>query len=147
MKSRDIFKQLVPGIIASVFLAFIINCIIGVDTVNPGVNMLVIVLSCTLPVTLSGTIVLSGTAKSLGRTLTIGEALKRNIVFIAIGTVIGAFYMVGMVNCGVDLTQVNEITNTISNSLLGVVVATMLGYFAIKEYATDVKYTRKTKKK
>ena len=147
MKSKDIFKQLVPGGIISFLLAFVINILIGVDTVNPGVNMLVIVLSCTIPVTLSGVIILTGVAKSLDRTLSISEAFKRNLVFIALGTVIGSFYMVGMVNSGVDLTQVNEMTNIITNSLLGVVVSTLLEYFSIKEYAEDVKYTRKNKKK
>lgn len=147
MRSRDIFKQLVPGIIASLVLALVINILVGVDTVNPGVNMLVIVLSCTIPVTFSGLIVLTGAAKSLDRTLSISEAFKRNLVFIALGTVIGSFYMVGMVNSGVDLTQVNELTHTITNSLLGIVVSTLLGYFSIKEYAEDVKYTRKNKKK
>ena len=95
--------------------------------------MLVIVLSCTIPVTLSGVIILTGVAKSLDRTLSISEAFKRNLVFIALGTVIGSFYMVGMVNSGVDLTQVNEMTNIITNSLLGVVVSTLLEYFSIKD--------------
>lgn len=147
MRSKDIFKQLVPGVFVSFILVFVINFLVGVDTVNPGVNMLVIVLSCALPVALNGIIILTGTAKSLDRTLSISEAFKRNLVFVALATVIGAFYMVGMVNTGVDLTQVNEITNTITNSLLGVVVTTLLGYFTIKEYAEDVKYTRKNKKK
>ena len=55
--------------------------------------------------------------------------------------------MAGMVNSGVDLTQVNEMTNAITNALLGVVVSTLLGYFTIKEYTEDVKYTRRNKKK
>ena len=72
---------------------------------------------------------------------------RRNLGYIFLGTVIGLFYMVGMLNSGVELTQVNEMTNTITNALLGVVVSTLLGYFTIKEYAEDVKYTRRDKKK
>ena len=147
MRSKDIFKQLVPGVFGSFILVFVMNYLVGVDTVNPGVNMLVIVLSCVIPVTLNGLFILIGTAKSLDRKLSISEAFKRNLVFMCLGTVIGAFYMVGTVNSGVDLTQVNEMTNTITNALLGVVVSTLLGYFTIKEYASDVKYTRKNKKK
>lgn len=147
MRSKDIFKQLFPGMIVGFILGFVINFVAGVDTVNPVPNMIGIVLSCTVPVTLNGIIILMGTAKHLDRKLSIGEAFKRNLGYIFLGTVIGLFYMVGMLNSGVELTQVNEMTNTITNALLGVVVSTLLGYFTIKEYAEDVKYTRRDKKK
>lgn len=146
MRSKDIFKQLIPGIFVGFILGFVINFIVGVDAVNPVPNMIGIVLSCTIPVTLNGVIILMGTAKFLNRKLSIGEAFKRNSVYILLGTFIGFFYMVSMLNCGVDLTLVDEITNTINNALLGVVVSTLIGYFTIKDYAEDVKYTRREKK-
>lgn len=147
MRSKDIYKQLVPGIFVGFLLGFVINFLAGVNTVNPVPNMIGIVLSCTVPVALNGVIILMGTAKFLDRKLSVGEAFKRNSVYILLGTFIGFFYMVGMLNCGVDLTQVNEMTNTINNALLGVAVSTVLGYFTIKDYAEDVKYTRRDKKK
>ena len=146
MKGKDIFKQLVPGIFVGFILGFVINFIAGVDTVNPVPNMIGIVLSCTIPVALNGVIILMGTAKVLKRKLSIKEAFERNSVYIVLGTFIGFFYVVSMLNCGVDLTQVNPITNTVNNALLGMVVSTLIGYFTIKEYAADVKYTRREKK-
>ena len=147
MRSKDIFKQLFPGIIVGFILGFIINYAAGVNPENNIPNIIGGVLACAVPVLLNGIIILKGTAKHLDRTLSIGEAFKRNLKYIFLGSLIGLFFMLGMIKSGVELTQIPRMTNTITNAILGVVVSTLLGYFTIKEYASDVKYTRKNKKK
>lgn len=147
MKSKDMFKQLFPGVIVGFILGFVINHAAGVNPDNNIPNIIGGVLACAVPTLLNGIIVLKGTAKHLDRTLSIGDAFKRNIKYIFVGSLIGFFFMVGMIKSGVELTQIPRMTNTITNAILGVVVSTLLGYLTIREYASDVKYTRKNNKK
>ena len=145
MKFKDKFKILFPGVIAGVILGVIVNSLAGVNTENIIPNIIGIVLSCAVPVLLNGIIVLCTTAKALDRELTVGEAFKRNISYVFVGSVIGLFYACGMINAGVILTEISELNNTINNTILGIVVSTMFGYFALVDYAKDVKYTKRTK--
>lgn len=146
MRSKDIFKQLFPGIIVGFILGFVINYAAGVNPDDVIPNIIGGVLACAVPTLLNGVIILKGSAKHLDRTLSIGGAFKRNIKYIFIAGIIGLIFMLVMMKSGVELTQIPRMTNTITNALLGVVVSTLLGYFTIKEYASDVKYTRRNKK-
>ena len=146
MRNKDVFKQLFPGIIGGFILGFVINYAAGVNPDDVIPNIIGGVLACAVPTLLNGIIILMGTAKHLDRKLSVGEAFKRNLKYIFVGAVIGLFFMLGMMKSGVELTQIPRMTNTITNAILGVVVSTLLGYFTIKEYASDVKYTRKNKK-
>lgn len=147
MKSKDIARQLVPGLIAGFILGFILITIVGVDEGNEIPNIIGAVMSCAVPCLLNGVIVLKGTAKTLERKLSIGKALVMNIPYIILAAIIGFLYSYIYMKTilGFNLCALSPMQNTIIFASLGAVVSTILAYVALKDYEKRVKYTRREK--
>lgn len=147
MKSKDILKQLIPGLIVGFFLGFILITIVGVDEENEVPNIIGGVMSCAIPTLLNGLIVLKGTAKVLDRKLSIGKALVINIPYIIMAAILGFLFTYGvlMTALDIDLRTLSQMENTLIFATLGAILSTILAYFALRHYEKSVKYTRRDK--
>lgn len=148
MKSKDITKQLVPGIVVGLFLGFGLTMLVGVNVENPIPNYIGGAMCCFVPTLLNTIIVLKGTSKVLKRELPIGQALKRAIPYALIGLIIGFLTVKLLVETilGYNTCEITKLNTALYQSVLGVIVSTILAYFALKKYEKDVKYTKRTKK-
>lgn len=148
MEKNQIVKLLIPGVFVGMVLGTVVGVLTGVDTTAVAPNVIGSILGAAIPTLLNGQVVLMMGSKELERKLSFGKALLRNLPFIGIGALLGLIYSVGILMgiCKVDLCSLSVTVNTISNTILGIVVSTVLAYFAITSYAKDVKYTRKDKK-
>lgn len=147
MKSKDIIKQLAPGLIVGFILGFALITVVGVDTENEVPNIIGGVMSCTIPTLLNGLIVLKGTAKVLDRKLSIGKAFLINIPYIIIAGILGFLFAYGvlMTALDIDLRTLTQMENTLIFATLGAIISTFLAYFALRHYEKSVKYTRRDK--
>ena len=147
MKSKDIIKQLAPGLIVGVILGFALITVVGVDTENEVPNIIGGVMSCAIPTLLNGLIVLKGTAKVLDRKLSIGKAFLINIPYIIIAGILGFLFAYGvlMTALDIDLRTLQPMENTLIFATLGAIISTFLAYFALRHYEKSVKYTRRDK--
>lgn len=147
MKSKDILKQLIPGLIVGFFLGFILITIVGVDEENEVPNIIGGVMSCAIPTLLNGLIVLKGTAKVLDRKLSIGKALVINIPYIIMAAILGLLFTYGVLITAldIDLRTLSQMENTLIFATLGAILSTILAYFALRHYEKSVKYTRRDK--
>lgn len=147
MKSKDIIKQLAPGLIVGFILGFALITVVGVDTENEVPNIIGGVMSCAIPTLLNGLIVLKGTAKVLDRKLSIGKAFLINIPYIIIAGILGFLFAYGvlMTALDIDLRTLTQMENTLIFATLGAIISTFLAYFALKHYEKSVKYTRRDK--
>ena len=147
MKSKDIIKQLLPGVVVGFILGVVLTTVVGVDTENEIPNIIGGIMSCAVPTLLNGTIVLKGTAKVLDRKLSVGKALLRNLPYVLIAAVLGFLFAFGVLMNGlnIDLRTLETMENTLIFATLGVIVSTFLAYIALKSYEKSVKYTRRNK--
>lgn len=147
MKSKDIIKQLLPGVVVGFILGVVLTTVVGVDTENEIPNIIGGIMSCAVPTLLNGIIVLKGTAKVLDRKLSVGKALLRNLPYVLIAAVLGFLFAFGVLMNGlnVDLRTLETMENTLIFATLGVIVSTFLAYIALKSYEKSVKYTRRNK--
>ena len=147
MKSKDIIKQLAPGLIVGFILGFALITVVGVDTENEVPNIIGGVMSCAIPTLLNGLIVLKGTAKVLDRKLSIGKAFLINIPYIIIAGILGFLFAYGvlMTALDIDLRTLTQMENTLIFATLGAIISTFLAYFALRHYEKSVKYTRREK--
>lgn len=147
MKSKDIIKQLAPGLIVGFILGFALITVVGVDTENEVPNIIGGVMSCAIPTLLNGLIVLKGTAKVLDRKLSIGKAFLINIPYIIIAGILGFLFAYGvlMTALDIDLRTITQMENTLIFATLGAIISTFLAYFALRHYEKSVKYTRRDK--
>lgn len=148
MKSKDITKQLVPGIVVGLFLGFGLPMLVGVNPENPIPNYIGGAMCCFVPTLLNTIIVLKGTSKVLKRDLPMGETIKRTIPYALIGLVIGFLTVKLLVETilGYNTCEITKLNTALYQSVLGVIVSTILAYFALKKYEKDVKYTKRNKK-
>ena len=147
MKSKDIIKQLAPGLIVGFILGFALITVVGVDTENEVPNIIGGVMSCAVPTLLNGLIVLKGTAKVLDRKLSIGKAFLINIPYIIIAGILVFLFAYGvlMTALDIDLRTLTQMENTLIFATLGAIISTFLAYFALRHYEKSVKYTRRDK--
>lgn len=147
MKSKDIFKQLLPGVIVGLILGFILTMIVGVNTENPVPNYIGGAMCCFVPTLLNCLIVLKGTAKHVERKLSVGKALLRTLPYALVALVIGFVVVAVIVDkvLGFNTCEIAEVTTAIYQAILGVVVSTVSAYIALKRYLAQVKYTRRDK--
>lgn len=145
MKSKDIFKQLFPGVIVGLILGFTLTMLVGVDTENPIPNYIGGGICCLLPTVLNGVIVLKGTAKHLKRKLPFGQALLRILPYALVSLIIGLIVVIGIVEqvLGISTCDITVVQTAIYEAILGVIVSTVMAYFALKKYESDVKYTKR----
>ena len=145
MKGKDIFKQLLPGVIVGLILGFCLTMLVGVNTENPMPNYIGGAMCCFVPTLLNCIIVLKGTAKQLDRKLPFGKALGRTMPYALVALVIG-FIVVSVIveqMMGINTCELSTITTAIYEAILGVVVSTISAYMALKKYESDVKYTKR----
>ncbi len=145
MKGKDIFKQLLPGVIVGLILGFCLTMLVGVNTENPMPNYIGGAMCCFIPTLLNCIIVLKGTAKHLNRKLSFGKALGRTMPYALVALVVG-FGVVALIVeqvMGINTCELSTTTTAIYEAILGVVVSTISAYFALKKYESDVKYTKR----
>ena len=149
MKGKDIFKLLVPGIFVSLILGFAISMIVGVNPNDPIPNYIGWGVSCLVPTLLNGVVVLKSAAKELERELSIGSALKQNLLYVVISLIVGLVIGAGIIEyaLGVSTCDISRVTTAVSQAITGAVVSTLFGYNAVVCYAKKVKYTKRTAKK
>ena len=147
MKSKDIIKQLLPGVVVGFILGFVLTTVVGVDPENEIPNIIGGVMSCAIPTLLNGVIVLKGTAKVLDRKLSIGKAFLRNLPYVLVAAILGFLFAFGVLINGlnIDLRTLETMENTLIFATLGVIVSTLLAFIALKSYEKSVKYTRREK--
>lgn len=147
MKTNDIAKQLLPGVLVGLVLGFGLTMLVGVNTENAIPNYIGGALCCFIPTLLNCVIVLKGTAKQLKRELSIGKALGRTIPYALIALVFGLFFVIVVVEKigGANTKFISVIDTATYQALLGVVVSTLAAFIALKKYESDVKYTRRNK--
>lgn len=148
MKSKDITKQLVPGIVVGLFLGFGLTMIVGVNPENPIPNYIGGAMCGFIPTLLNTVIVLKGTSKVLKRDLSIGQALKRAIPYALIGLIIGFLTVKLLVETllGFNTCEITKLNTALYQAVLGVIISTFFAYIALKKYEKDVKYTKRNKK-
>ena len=148
MKSKDIFKQLLPGVIVGLILGFGLTMLVGVNKTDPIPNYIGGGVCCLVPTLLNCVIVLKGTAKHLKRELSVGDAVKRTIPYALLALVFGLFVVVVVVEkiLGVDSRTISVVNTAIYEAILGVVVSTVSAFVALKSYEKQVKYTKRTSK-
>lgn len=147
MKKEDIIKQLVPGIIGGFILGCIVISLVGVNETDPIPNYIGGAMSCVVPTLLNTIIVLKGTAKHLRRKISIGACLKRTIPYVLIAAVIGFLVVFGLVENILNMSScdIPLVPTVLYQATLGVIVSTIMAYFALKKYEAQVKYTRRNK--
>ena len=148
MKKDNIISLLVPGIIAGAVLGFGLGMLAGVNGENPIPNYIGGVLCCLVPTLLNCLIVTKGAAKALKREISVGAVFKRILPYALCAGIIGlVLYVVVLESMlGMDSRMFSRVGNAIMQACFGIVTSTFFGYIAIKSYAKDVKYTKRTKK-
>lgn len=147
MKTEDIAKQLLPGVLVGLVLGFCLTLLVGVDTENVIPNYIGGAMCCFIPTLLNCIIVLKGTAKHLNRELPIGKAVGRTIPYALVALVFGLLFVSIVVEkmLGIDTRFISVIGTASYEAILGVVVSTLAAFLALKKYESDVKYTRRKK--
>ena len=147
MKSKDIIKQLLPGIAVGFILGFILVNLVGVNETDVIPNYIGGALCCLVPTLLNCLVVLKMTAKSLNRKLSFKDAILRTLPYLGGSIIIGLIVVIGLVEkvMGIDLRTISVLITAIYESFLGVVVSTLFAYIALKKYVKDVKYTKRNK--
>ena len=123
MKSKDVFKQLLPGVIVGLILGFILTIIVGVDTNNEIPNFIGGAMCCFIPTLLNCVIVLKGTAKHLKRELSMGKALIKTIPY----AIVALF--IGFITVSVLITQVLNVNTCDLNVIVTLEAPAGRGYF------------------
>ena len=145
MKSKDIAKQLLPGIIVGFLLGFLLTMIVGVNTKNPIPNYIGGAMCCFVPTLLNCIIVLKGTSKHLDRKLSISKAFLQTLPYAFIALLIGfgvvAIYIEQVL--GLNTCEMSKLITALYQAVLGVVVSTISAFIALKQYEKKVKYTRR----
>ena len=150
MKTKDLVKLLLPGVIVGAIVGFGIGMLAGVNTEEAIPNYIGGALCCLIPTLLNCTIVLKMGAKMLDREISMLDIFKRILSYLFSALVIGVISYVVILEqfAGIDSRELATVTNAGYQAMLGVMVSTVMGYIVVNKYAADVKYTkRKTTKK
>lgn len=147
MKGKDIFKQLLPGVIAGIVLGMGLTRLVGVNTENAVPNYIGGAMCCLIPTFLNCLIVLKETAKQLDRKISMKDTFLRTLPWMLLAGVIGFLIVTLGIEkvMGVDTRTIPLITTMIYQTCLGIVSSTLFAYIALKKYVSDVKYTKRKK--
>ena len=145
MKSKDVIKQLVPGVIVGIILGSVIGYLVGVDKEVIMKNHIGGLMACLIPCVLNCTIVVLGTAKVLKRKISVGGAFVSSLPEIIVGAIIGFLFHFVLLDMALHINtcEFSRIGMTLLNMVLGVVVSTIMGYSALRRYEKRVKYTKR----
>ncbi len=145
MKSKDVFKQLLPGVVVGFILGIILVSLVGVDKENSIPNYIGGAMCCLVPTFLNCLIVLFGTAKTIKRKISFKDVLIRILPFVLLAGIIGLIIVAVVIErvIGIDPRSISLMTTAIYEAILGVVVSTIFAYIALKKYVMDVKYTKR----
>lgn len=148
MKKEEVIKQLIPGVIVGIVLGSVIGYLVGVDTEDIMKNHIGGLMGCLIPCLLNCTIVVKGTAKVLKQKLSVPKAFLTALPLIIIGAVFGFIFHAGLLAgiFKVNTCEFSRIGMTVLNMVLGVVVSTVMGYFALRKYENEVKEAKKSNK-
>lgn len=149
MKTKDLVKLLLPGVIVGALLGFGLGMLAGVNTDDAIPNYIGGALCCLIPTLLNCIIVMKSGAKILDREVSILEILKRILPYLFLALVIGVLSYVVILEqfAGIDSRDLTNVANAGYQAMLGVMVSTVMAYVAVTKYAADVKYTKRTTKK
>ena len=147
MKSKDVLKQLLPGIVVGLVLGFCLTMLVGVNTADPVPNYIGGAMACFIPTLLNCIIVLKGTAKHLDRKLSIGEAFLKTLPYALIALVIGflTVFLIIEKAFGLNTCEIPVLATALYQAVLGVIMSTVSAYVALRSYESQVKYTRRKK--
>lgn len=147
MKGKDIFKQLLPGVIAGIFLGMGLTYLVGVNTENAIPNYIGGAMCCLIPTFLNCLIVLKGTAKQLDRKISMKDTFLRTLPWMLLAGVIGLLIVaVGIEKVlHFDTRTIPLLTTMIYQTCMGIISSTLFAYIALKKYVADVKYTKRKK--
>ena len=145
MKKKDMFKQLVPGIVVGFILGFILVTLVGVNKESSLPNYLGGAMCCLLPTFLNCLVVLKLSAKQIKRKISFGDAIKRALPYCLVAVVIGLVIVIVIIEkvLSIDTRTLSVLTTSIYQATLGVVVSSISAYMALKKYLKDVKYTKR----
>ena len=145
MKSKDVVKQLMPGVIMGIVLGTVVGLLVGVDSQDVMKNNIGGLMGCLIPCLLNCTIVVMGTAKVLKRKLTVGKAFVGALPEIICGAIIGLLFHIVVLGklMNINTCEFTKMQMTVTNMVLGVVVSTIMGYIALRKYEKRVKYTKR----
>ena len=145
MKSKDVFKQLLPGVVVGFILGIILVSLVGVDKENSIPNYIGGAMCCLVPTFLNCLIVLFGTAKTIKRKISFKDVLIRILPFVLLAGIIGLIIVAVIIErlIGIDPRTISLMATAIYEAILGVVVSTIFAYIALKKYVKDVKYTKR----
>ena len=145
MKKKDMFKQLVPGIVVGFILGFVLTTLVGVNKENAIPNYIGGVMCCLVPTLLNCLVVLKLSAKQINRKITFANAIKRALPYCLIAIVGGLLIVIVVVEkvLSIDTRTLSVLVTSIYQATLGVVVSSISAYFALKGYLKDVKYTKR----
>ena len=145
MKSKDVFKQLLPGVVVGFILGIILVSLVGVDKENSIPNYIGGAMCCLVPTFLNCLIVLFGTAETIKRKISFKDVLIRILPFVLLSGIIGLIIVAVVIErlIGIDPRTISLIATAIYEAILGVVVSTIFAYIALKKYVKDVKYTKR----
>ncbi|MBE6140651.1 MAG: hypothetical protein E7172_03855 [Firmicutes bacterium] len=135
MESKDIIKQLIPGVIVGLILGFGLTYLVGVNETDAIPNYIGGAMCCFIPTLLNCTIVLKGTAKHLNLDLPIKKAFLKSLPYAAIAILIGLFVVIILVEkvFMMDTREISVIATATYEALLGVVVSTIAAFIALKK--------------
>ena len=142
MKKKDMFKQLVPGIVVGFILGFVLTTIVGVNKENPIPNYIGGAMCCLVPTLLNCLVVLKLSAKKIKRKISFVEVLKRALPYCLFVGLIIVIVVIEKV-LGIDTRTISGFVTSIYQATLGVIVSSISAYFALKKYLQDVKYTKR----
>lgn len=145
MKKKDMFKQLVPGIVVGFILGFVLTTIVGVNKENPIPNYIGGAMCCLVPTLLNCLVVLKLSAKKIKRKISVVEVLKRALPYCLFAIVVGLIVVIVVIEkvLGIDTRTISGFVTSIYQATLGVIVSSISAYFALKKYLQDVKYTKR----
>lgn len=147
MKLNEIIKQLIPGCFVGLILGFGLSYLVGVNPTDPIPNYIGSMACCLVPTFLNSLVILKGTAKVLDRHISMKDAVIRTLPFLVLAALLGVLVVAGVMDglCGLEVKTFDRVSFACVCSVLGVVVQSILGYFVITKYASDVKYTKREK--
>ncbi len=145
MKGKDIFKQLLPGVIAGLVLGMGLTYLVGVNRENAIPNYIGGAMCCLIPTFLNCLIVLKGTAKQLDRKISLKDTFLRTLPWMLLAGIIGFLIVaIGIEKVlHVDTRTIPLLTTMIYQTCLGIISSTIFAFIALKKYVADVKYTKR----
>ena len=132
MKGKEIFKQLLPGVIAGIVLGLLLTYLVGVNREDAIPNYIGGAMCCLVPTFLNCLIVLKGTAKQLDRKISLKDTILRTLPWMLLAGVCGFLIVfVGVEKImGLDTRTIPKLTTMIYQTCLGIFFSTLFAYIA-----------------